>query len=94
MISCTLRKCHEGDCGCRGEAAIPLADEPFELHGVVMRVQLLRMLKHRIGFCKPSLDAASLSAASALVPATQVASAFFGTASMPDVLSQPTPASK
>ena len=53
---------------------MPRADEPFELHGVVMRAQLLRMLKHRIGFCKPCLDA-SLPAASALVPATQVSSA-------------------
>ena len=76
-----------------GEAVAPRADEPFELHGVVMRAQLLRMLKHRIGFCKPSLDAASLSAASALVPATQVTSAFLGSASMPVVFSQPIPAS-
>ena len=73
---------------------IPVADEPFELHGVVMRAQLLRMLKHRIGFCKPSLDAASLSAASALVPATQVTSTSFWTAPMPVVHFQPIPASK
>ena len=59
-----------------------------------MRAQLLRMLKHRIGFCKPSLDAASLSAASALVPATQVTSASFGTGSMPVVFSQPITAPK
>lgn len=59
-----------------------------------MRAQLLRMLKHRIGFCKPSLDAASLSAASALVPASQVTSASFGSASMLAVFCQPGPASK
>lgn len=27
------------------------ADTAFALHGVVSRPQLLRMLKHRIGFC-------------------------------------------
>lgn len=79
------------DCGRRGEAAVRLADEPFELHGVVMRAQLLRMLKHRIGFCKPCLDA-SLPAASALVPATQVTSAFQGDSLDAYLLSQPSPA--
>ena len=75
------------------EAAVCFADEPFELHGVVMRAQLLRMLKHRIGLCKPSLDAASLSAAGALVPATQVTSASLYTP-MSSLFSQPVHASK
>ena len=34
------------------EQHIRPADVPFDLHGVVMRSQLLRMLKYRIGFCQ------------------------------------------
>ncbi len=34
-------------CAC----SMGFADTAFALHGVVSRPQLLRMLKHRIGFC-------------------------------------------
>jgi len=49
----------------------PPADVPFDLHGVVMRSQLLRMLKHRIGFCQLSRDM-PLPSSNTLIPGTQV----------------------
>ncbi|CAL5218914.1 g660 [Coccomyxa viridis] len=46
------------------------SDVPFDLHGVVMRSQLLRMLKHRIGFCQLSANA-PVPSSSSLIPTTQ-----------------------
>ena len=47
------------------------ADVPFDLHGVVLRSQLLRMLKHRIGFCQLSTHVPPPSSSN-LIPSTQV----------------------
>ena len=47
------------------------ADMPFDLHGVVLRSQLLRMLKHRIGLCQLSTHVPPPSS-SVLIPSTQV----------------------
>ena len=47
------------------------ADVPFDLHGVVMRSQLLRMLKYRIGFCQLNRTV-PMAPSSTQIPPTQV----------------------
>ena len=55
----------------RPEQYIRPADVPFDLHGVVMRSQLLRMLKYRIGFCQLDREA-PMPPSGTQIPPTQV----------------------
>ena len=43
--------------------------EPFELHGCILRANVLRLLQHRIGFCDPA--AGELPALRSHIPSTQ-----------------------
>lgn len=47
------------------------ADAAFALHGVVLRTQLLRMLKHRIGVCHHDPRLAPMPSKNS-IPASQV----------------------